>query len=75
MIALGTDLAPGALPGFAEAAHNLYTLDGAAAAGEALQLFAGGRVTVAVSSLPYKSGRPVRGRVPHPSAAAPPPGP
>jgi len=35
----------------ADAAHNLYTLDGAAA-GDALRRFAGGRVAVAVSSLP-----------------------
>ncbi len=54
VIALGADLAPGALPGFTEAAHNLYTLDGAAAAGEALRRFDGGRVAVAISSLPYK---------------------
>ena len=54
VIALGADLAPGALPGFTGAAHNLYTLDGAAAAGEALRRFAGGRVAVAISGLPYK---------------------
>ncbi len=54
VIALGAELAPGVLPGFTEAAHNLYTLDGAAAAGEALRRFEGGRVAVAVSSLPYK---------------------
>jgi sulfide:quinone oxidoreductase len=54
VIALGAELAPGALPGFPQAAHNLYTLDGAAAAGEALRRFEGGRVVVAVSSLPYK---------------------
>jgi sulfide:quinone oxidoreductase len=54
IIALGAELAPGALPGFSEAAHNLYTLDGAAAAGDALRSFAGGRVAVAISSLPYK---------------------
>ncbi len=54
VIALGAELAPGALPGFPDAAHNLYTLDGAAAAGQALRRFEGGRVVVAVSSLPYK---------------------
>lgn len=54
VIALGAELAPGALPGFTDAAHNLYTLDGAAAAGEALRRFEGGRVAVAVSNLPYK---------------------
>src|SRR5690554_5026382 len=29
VIALGADLAPDALPGYAETAHNFYTLDGA----------------------------------------------
>jgi sulfide:quinone oxidoreductase len=43
VVALGAELAPGALPGFPEAAHNLYTLDGAAA-GQALRRFEGGRV-------------------------------
>jgi sulfide:quinone oxidoreductase len=54
VIALGAELAPAALPGFTEAAHNLYTLDGAAAAGQALRDFGSGRVVVAVSRLPYK---------------------
>jgi sulfide:quinone oxidoreductase len=54
VIAPGADLDPGALPGFPEAAHNLYTLDGATAAGQALGRFEGGRVAVAVSRLPYK---------------------
>lgn len=54
VIALGAELAPDALAGFAEAAHNVYTLDGAAAAGEALGRFDGGRVAVLVSRLPYK---------------------
>lgn len=54
VIALGADLAPDAVPGFADAAHNLYTLDGAAAAGDALRRLDGGRVAVVVSRLPYK---------------------
>jgi sulfide:quinone oxidoreductase len=54
VVALGAELAPGVLAGFPEAAHNLYTLDGVTAAGEALRRFEGGRVVVAVSSLPYK---------------------
>lgn len=54
VVALGAELAPEALPGFAEAAHNLYTLEGAAAAGRALRRFEGGRVAVVVSRLPYK---------------------
>lgn len=54
VIALGAELAPEALPGFAESAHNVYTLDGAVAAGEALRRFEGGRLAVVVSRLPYK---------------------
>jgi len=54
VIALGAELVPEALPGFAEAAHNVYTLEGAVAAARALQEFKGGRVVVLVSRLPYK---------------------
>jgi len=54
VIAIGAELAPDALPGFTEGAHNLYTLEGAAAAGKALRRFDGGRVAVLVSRLPYK---------------------
>ena len=42
------------MPGFAEAAHTVYTLDGAIAASKALDAFQGGRVVVLVSRLPYK---------------------
>lgn len=54
VVALGAELAPNALAGFAEAAHNVYTLEGAVSAGRALEGFEGGRVVVLVSSLPYK---------------------
>jgi len=54
VIALGAELAPDVLPGFAEAAHSPYTLEGATAAGAALERFEGGRVVVLVSRLPYK---------------------
>lgn len=54
VIALGAELAPDALEGFAAAAHNVYTLDGAAAAADALARFDGGRLAVVVSRLPYK---------------------
>jgi sulfide:quinone oxidoreductase len=54
VVALGAELAPDALPGFAEAAHSPYTLDGAISAGRAREDFAGGRVVVLVSRLPYK---------------------
>ena len=54
VVALGAELAPELLPGFAEAALDVYTLDGAVQAGSALGGFAGGRVAVLVSRLPYK---------------------
>ena len=54
VVALGAELAPELLPGFADAAHNVYTLDGALAAARALEGFDGGRVVVLVSRLPYK---------------------
>lgn len=54
ILALGAELAPDALDGFSAAAHNLYTLEGATTAADALARFEGGRVAVVVSRLPYK---------------------
>lgn len=54
VIALGAELAPELLPGFGEAAHNVYSLEGAIAGAGALERFPGGRVVVVVSRLPYK---------------------
>jgi sulfide:quinone oxidoreductase len=54
VVALGAELAPELMQGFAEAAYNVYTLDGAMAASKALEGFDGGRVVVLVSRLPYK---------------------
>lgn len=54
LVTLGAELAPDLLPGFAEAAHNIYTLDGATAARDALGRLSAGRVAVVVSRLPYK---------------------
>jgi sulfide:quinone oxidoreductase len=53
VIALGAQLAPDAVPGFS-AAHNLYRLDGAIAARDALRTLTGGRVAVVVARPPYK---------------------
>lgn len=50
----GAELAPELLPGFAEAARNVYTLPGATAAGDELRRLDAGRVAVVVSRLPYK---------------------
>ncbi|MDP1713304.1 MAG: FAD/NAD(P)-binding oxidoreductase [Anaerolineales bacterium] len=54
IVALGAELAPGAIPGLAKAAHTFYTFDGAAKLRDTLRNFAGGKVAVVVSSLPYK---------------------
>ncbi|MEK7862094.1 MAG: FAD/NAD(P)-binding oxidoreductase, partial [Chloroflexota bacterium] len=54
VVALGAELAPDAMPGYSDAAHNFFDLDGATRLGEALRAFTGGRVVVAVSALPYK---------------------
>ncbi len=54
IVALGAELAPGAIPGLAESAQTYYTFDGAMKLRDALQNFAGGKVAVVVSALPYK---------------------
>ena len=48
VVALGAELAPEVLSGFAEGARNVYTLEGAAAAGRDLRELDGGRVAVLV---------------------------
>lgn len=54
VIALGAELAPETTPGYAEAAHDFFALDGAASFAGALAAFAGGRVAIAVTALPFK---------------------
>ena len=54
VVALGAALAPEAMPGYSEAAHNFFDLDGATGLVRALKDFRGGRLLVAVSALPYK---------------------
>jgi sulfide:quinone oxidoreductase len=54
VVAAGAELAPDAVPGFAEGALTPYTLEGAERAAQALQAFGGGKVVVLVSRLPYK---------------------
>ena len=54
VVALGADLAPDAMQGFSEGAHNVYTLEGATSAGEELRRLQEGRVVVLVSRTPYK---------------------
>lgn len=54
VLALGAELAPERMPGFAEGAHDFFTLEGVTRLRQALVNFPGGRVAVVVSSLPYK---------------------
>jgi sulfide:quinone oxidoreductase len=54
VLALGADLAPETMPGYVEAAHNFYDLEGAARLWVELQNFTGGRVAVLVSAMPFK---------------------
>lgn len=54
IIALGAELNLGAIPGLAEGAHTYYTFDGATKLSDTLRNFAGGKVAVVVSALPYK---------------------
>lgn len=54
VVALGAELAPEAMPGYAEAAHNFFSLEGVTTLAGALKGFSGGRVAVVVSKLPYK---------------------
>lgn len=54
VISLGAETRPDTISGFAEAAHDFFTLEGAVSANKALKSFKGGRVAVVVSRLPYK---------------------
>jgi sulfide:quinone oxidoreductase len=54
VVALGAALDPGRVPGVAELTHNPYTLESAERLRQALNGFAGGRVVVAIASMPYK---------------------
>ena len=54
VVALGADLHPSATPGLVEGGHEFYTVAGAFALRAVLAGFAGGRVIVGVTSLPFK---------------------
>jgi len=54
VIAPGARLVPDEIPGFQEGAHHFHSLDAAVRLQEALESFKGGRVVVAVASVPYK---------------------
>lgn len=54
LIAMGAETAINLIPGLAEAAHDLYDLQGVQRLWKTLQSFRGGRVVVLVSRLPFK---------------------
>jgi sulfide:quinone oxidoreductase len=54
VVALGADLDPAATPGLVEAGREFYTVGGAFAGRDALNSFGGGRVTIGVTSTPFK---------------------
>ena len=54
VVALGAELAPEAIPGYADAADDFFTLEGAGRFANALAGFSGGRVVVTISALPFK---------------------
>lgn len=54
VVALGARLAPEEIPGFTDAAHNLYDASGAAGLNGALQGFKGGKIVVLISRTPFK---------------------
>ena len=64
IVALGADLAPGAIPGLAEASQTFFTFEGATRLRDALKGFSGGRIAVVVSAMPYKCpGAPHEGAI------------
>jgi sulfide:quinone oxidoreductase len=54
VVALGADLDPAATPGLLDGGHEFYTVEGAFAARDVIDSFAGGRVLIGVLSTPYK---------------------
>jgi sulfide:quinone oxidoreductase len=53
IVALGAEKKPDAVPGFAEAALNLYDAEGAQRIKRALDEFSGGRIVVLISRTPF----------------------
>lgn len=54
VLALGADLAPESVPGFSEAAHNLYEPEGAVALHNALHGLDSGNIVVLVAGAPFR---------------------
>lgn len=54
VVSLGAQPAPELTPGFSEAAHTPYTLEGAVQLRDALRKFRSGRIVIAIAGLPYR---------------------
>ena len=54
IVSLGAELVPEKIPGLAESGYNLYALKGVEKLRDDLENFAGGKVAIVVSSLPFK---------------------
>jgi sulfide:quinone oxidoreductase len=54
VLALGAELAPESIAGFADSAHNLYEAEEAAALHDELERFEGGRIVVLVAGAPFR---------------------
>ena len=54
VLALGAELSPATIPGFEEAAHNLYEAEGAVAIHDQLKDFGGGKIVVLVAGAPFR---------------------
>ena len=54
VISLGAEYAPQAVPGLAQAGHNLYTLDGAARVRDMRRTLTEGRLAVLITRTPFK---------------------
>ena len=62
IISLGAELAPEIIPGLRDASHTFFTAEGAVKLHEALSSFAGGKVAIVVTAMPYKCpGAPLEG--------------
>ncbi|HEU5169074.1 MAG TPA: FAD/NAD(P)-binding oxidoreductase [Gemmatimonadales bacterium] len=54
VVGLGADLAAEQIPGLVDAGHDIYTLEGARTARDALQVFRNGRIVVLTAAPAYK---------------------
>ena len=54
VLAMGAETTFETVPGLSESAQTFYTLDGAERLGASLRYFAGGRIIIAVTRLPFK---------------------